>query len=235
MSLFTPVQRAFAQIDDPVFSGVVWRSAAWALVVCLLLGAAVVWGAEDAAASLQTGWLSWVAGLLGGVGAALLTFWLFLPLATVIAFLFLERVTRAVERRYYPGRPQARPAPLLSQAWDGIALGLRILGVQLIALVLTLLLPGIGLLLGWMIAAWAVGRGLFVPVAMLRMDRPAALALYRERRPAVLLQGALMTAGNMVPLLNLLTPVLGVAAMVHVLHANEVRIARRDVCIPESE
>jgi uncharacterized protein involved in cysteine biosynthesis len=234
MGFFAPPLRAFAQMDDPVFFGVVWRSVAWALAVCVLLAAAVVWGAEDAAASLQPGWLSWAAGLLGGVGAALLTFWLFLPLATVIAFLFLERVARAVERRYYPGLPPARPAPLASQAWDGIALGLRILGVQMIALVLALLLPGVGLLLGWMIAAWAVGRGLFVPVAMLRMDRPAALALYRARRPAVLLQGALMTAGNMVPLLNLLTPVLGVAAMVHVLHANEMPMAR-DVYIPESE
>jgi uncharacterized protein involved in cysteine biosynthesis len=87
-----------------------------------------------------------------------------------------------------------------------------------LALVLALLLPGVGFALGWLVASWAIGRGVFVAVAMRRMDRRAANALYRDRRTDVLLQGGLMTAGNLVPLLNLLVPVLGVAAMVHVLH-----------------
>jgi uncharacterized protein involved in cysteine biosynthesis len=51
------------------------------------------------------------------------------------------------------------------------------------------------------------------------MDRASAQALYRQRRLGVLAQGGLMTAGSLVPLLNLLTPVLGTAAMVHLLHA----------------
>jgi uncharacterized protein involved in cysteine biosynthesis len=34
----------------------------------------------------------------------------------------------------------------------------------------------------------------------------------------VLAQGALITAAGMVPVLNILAPILGVAAMVHVLH-----------------
>ena len=75
--------------------------------------------------------------------------------------------------------------------------------------------------IGWAVAAFAVGRGLFVAVAMRRMDRPAALALYASRRPAVLAQGALVVAASLVPLLNLLAPVLGIAAMVHVLHLSQ--------------
>jgi uncharacterized protein involved in cysteine biosynthesis len=59
---------------------------------------------------------------------------------------------------------------------------------------------------------------LFIPVAMLRMDRVTASALYRRDRPIVLMQGALITAAGLVPGLNILAPILGVAAMVHVLH-----------------
>ena len=52
---------------------------------------------------------------------------------------------------------------------------------------------------------------------MRRMPRPAAEALYRRARPAVLAQGCILALAGYVPLLNLLIPVIGTAAMVHVL------------------
>jgi uncharacterized protein involved in cysteine biosynthesis len=99
----------------------------------------------------------------------------------------------------------------------GIAVGMRVLGLNILALALTLLLPGIGLPIGWAIAAWAMGRGLFVAVAMRRLNRPDAELLYRSVRPIALAQGAAMAAAAYFPLLNLLIPVIGTAAMVHVL------------------
>ena len=64
--------------------------------------------------------------------------------------------------------------------------------------------------------SWAIGRGLFVPVAMRRLDRRDALSLYRAARPVILVQGAILAAAAYVPVLNLLIPVAGVAAMAHV-------------------
>jgi CysZ protein len=219
--LLAPPLRALSQIADPVFLGVVWRSLAWSAITFIALAAGLAWGMvhlDAAMAGQGGGWLAWLAGLLGGAGAVFLALFLFLPLAAVIATLFLERVTRAVERHWYPGLSAPAPAPLLAQAWDGLALGLRILGLQVLALMLAILLPGVGLLLGWLIAAWAIGRGLFVAVAMLRMDRRSAAALYRRQRLAVVAQGGLIAACSAVPVLNLLVPVLGTAAMVHLLH-----------------
>ncbi len=215
MPLFAPALRAIAQLDDRVFLGVLLRSVAWALAGFVLLTVAIVWGAHALLA--DRGVWAWLAALLGGAGSAMLSLYLFLPVAATIATLFVDRVADAVERRFYPGLPPAAAAPMTAQIWDGIALGLRVLGMQILALVLALLLPGVGLLLGWAVAAWAVGRGLFVAVAMRRMDRPAAHAVYLRHRPAVLVQGALIAACGLVPLLNLLAPVLGVAAMVHVM------------------
>jgi len=70
---------------------------------------------------------------------------------------------------------------------------------------------------GWAIAAYAIGRGLFVAVAMRRMPRRHAELLYYQARPMVLAQGGVMALAAYVPLLNLLIPVVGTAAMVHVL------------------
>ena len=41
--------------------------------------------------------------------------------------------------------------------------------------------------------------------------------LYRRARPAVLAQGLILALAGYVPLLNLLIPIVGTAAMVHVL------------------
>jgi uncharacterized protein involved in cysteine biosynthesis len=216
MLLLQPPLRAFAQFHDRVFLGVVLRSVLWSAIAFAALAAATIWGTHAALA--RYGAWSWLAGALGGIGAAMLTLFLFLPVATVIASLYLDRIAEAVERQFYPGLPPPRPAALAAQIWDGIALGLRVLGLQVVALLLSIFIPGLGFFLGWAISAWAIGEGLFVAVAMRRTDRATAHSLYRRRRLAVLAQGGLLTAGNLVPVLNLFVPVLGIASMVHVLH-----------------
>jgi uncharacterized protein involved in cysteine biosynthesis len=213
--MLQPLARAFAQLDDPVFVGVLWRSLAWSAACFALLAAGSVW-AVDRLLDVPGLW-RWLADLLSVAGAALLALWLFLPVAAVIASLFFDRVANAVERRFYPARPQGRPAPFAAQMWDGLALGLRILALNVAALLLALLLPGVGLLLGWAIGAYAIGRGLFVAVAMRRMDRRDAERLYQLRRTEVLVQGGALAAAAYLPLVNLLIPVIGVACMVHVL------------------
>ena len=58
---------------------------------------------------------------------------------------------------------------------------------------------------------------MFVGVAMRRMSRPAAEALYQRQRVPVLVQGGVMALAAYLPILNLLVPVIGTAAMIHVL------------------
>ena len=218
--MLSPLARALAQLDDPVFLGVVLRSLLLSALSFLALLTGSTWGVEQLVGTLVggPGWWGWLAAALGAVGAGLLALWLFVPVALVIATLFMDRIAAAVDRRFYPGLPAPLGAPLAVQAWDGLALGLQVLLLQLVGLLLAIVLPGVGLLLGWAIAGWAIGRGLFVGVAMRRMGRTAATALYERRRVPVLAQGLLLAAAGTVPLVNLLVPVLGTAAMVHVLN-----------------
>ena len=215
MPMLLPLSRAMSQLTDPTLLGVVWRS----VLFSALFFAAILAGTIGAVHHFVSagGLLAWALDALGSIAAAVLAMWLFLPVAATIGTLYFERIARAVEWRFYPMLPPAQPAPLMDQIMVAAGVGMRVLGLNVLALLLTLFLPGIGLPIGWAVAAWAMGRGLFVAVAMRRLNRPDAEALYRAVRPVALAQGGLMAAAAYFPLLNLLIPVVGTAAMVHVL------------------
>jgi CysZ protein len=214
-SVFLPISRAFAQLDDRTFQGVAIRSVAWSAACFAVLYLAAVWIVHRLL-DLQ-GLLAWGADILSAVGASLLALFLFLPIAAAIGTLYFDRIALAVERRFYPWLPSPAGASVIEQTWDGVAVGGKVLLLNVVALILTIMLPGIGLLLGWMIATYAIGRGLFVAVAMRRMPRPIAESLYRSRRGVVLVNGAILAGAAYIPVINLLIPVIGTAAMVHVL------------------
>jgi CysZ protein len=211
--------RALAQLDDPAIARVLLQSLALSAVAFAALFFGGVYGLHAALAG-HGGW-AWLAGIAGGAGAVVLALFLFLPLAVLIATLFIDPVAAAVERRFYAGLETPRGAALPVQAWDGIVLSLQVLALELVALVVALLLPGPGFVLGWLINAWALGRGFFVAVAMRRMSREKAVTLYGQRRGLVLIQGGVLAGIGSLPLLNLLVPVLATAAMTHVLHAGD--------------
>ena len=207
-----------AQLDDPDCAGVLGRSVALALAAYAALIALSIWGIRELLAMVH--WPGWIAAILGTLGVGLLAFWLFLPTVMLIATLFIERVARAVDRRHYPFLPPPNPAALAVQVWDGAALSLQVLLLNAAAVLLALVVPGAGLVLAVLIGGWAIGRGLFVAVAMRRMGRQAAQALYRRHRLSVLLPGVILAAAANVPGLNLIVPIVGTAAMVHVLNSN---------------
>ena len=215
--------RALRQVGDPVFLRVLAASVVLAALCFAGLAGVVGWGLHHLL--LRPEWLADAVAALGGLGSLLLALWLFLPVAAAIATLFLEPVCRAVERRWYPGLPVARGAAVASQVWDGLGLAARLLALSLVGLVIALVLPGVGLFVGWAINGWATGRGLFAAVAMRRMGRADALALYRANRTRAFNGGLVLAMASSVPVLNLLVPVIGTASMVHLVE--RARSSRR--------
>jgi CysZ protein len=215
LSPLAPTLLALSQLDDPVFLGVVVRSVLWSVLCFALLHVGAIWVVHSLLH--LHGWSAWVVDILSSLGATVLSLWLFLPVAAAIGTLYFDRIAYAVEHRHYPFMPQPQAAPWFEQVWDGLAVALRVLLLNIVALLLAFLIPGIGLVLGWMIAAYAIGRGLFVAVAMRRMPREVAESAYAAHRFTVLLTGGVLAAAAYVPFANLLIPVIGVAAMVHVL------------------
>jgi uncharacterized protein involved in cysteine biosynthesis len=226
-ALFTPILRAFSQLDDPAIIRVVLQT----LLFSLLCFAGLIAGSTLVVHHLLVGHglLAWLAGTFGGLLVLVSALWLFLPLAVVIAGLFLEPVCRAIERRWYPDLPPAKGADMLTQFWDGVRIGLRVLLLTLGSLLLAMVFPGVGNVIGWVVTAWALGRGMFSAVALRRMSLAESEAFYQHHRLLILAQGAALTLAGAVPLLNLLVPVLGPAAMVHVLLNGRAPPVRADV------
>jgi len=186
----------------------------------LALGGLVALG-DLAAVSLAggTGWLAWAAGALGTVAGLFAALWLFVPFALAIAGLFLDETAAAVERRHYPAlAPPRRGASLAAQGVFNVALALKVLVLNLVLLPVALLLPLLGGALLWAVATVSLGHGLFEGVAQRRMPVAEARALRRRRELSVLAVGAVLAGLALLPFVNLLVPVLGTAAMTHLLH-----------------
>ncbi|MFC7609150.1 EI24 domain-containing protein [Teichococcus aestuarii] len=97
-------------------------------------------------------------------------------------------------------------------------MSLRLLALSLVILPLGLVAPPVGVVLFWAVAAVSVGYGLFDGVAQRRLPVAEANLLRRARRTEVLALGGALAALAVVPVANLLVPVLGTAAMTHLFH-----------------
>ncbi|MFC7475298.1 EI24 domain-containing protein [Dankookia sp. GCM10030260] len=204
------------QLPDPAFLGPLLKGFLGAVAVFLGLSALAAWGTAGLAGG--EGWLATAAAAFGGLLTLGLAFWLFVPAMLAIAGLFLDPVAAAVERRFYPALPPAEGAGLAAQTAFNLRFGLQVAAFSLLALPLALLAPPFGAVALWLIGTVALGHGLFEGVAQRRMPVSESRALRRRREAPVLALGALLSALSFVPLVNLLVPVFGTAAMTHLLH-----------------
>jgi uncharacterized protein involved in cysteine biosynthesis len=215
-AVFSSLLLPLDQIFDRGFRGPLLKGMLGAVLALGLLIVLADWAVMALAGG--QGWIATAAGLLGGVAALFAAFWLFIPFVLAIAGLFLDETAAAVERRHYPGLPPPRGASLAAQGAFNVGLALKVLALNLVLLPVALLVPLIGGVLLWIVAAVSLGNGLFEGVAQRRMSVKEARALRRRRSLSVLAVGAVLAALALVPFVNLLVPVLGTAAMTHLLH-----------------
>jgi len=217
--MLQPLLLALRQIPDPAFRRPLFFGALGALAGLAGLAWLSAWGLGAVAGG--EGWLATTAATAGVVLVAVAAWWLFIPLLLAVAGLFLDGVAEAVERRHYPALPPPQGASTAVQAWGAAVMAAKLVGLTLVLLPLSLLLPVVGVVLLWAVAAIFLGDGLFEGVALRRMERASADALRRQRRLAIWSLGGVLALLAAVPLANLLVPVLGTAAMTHLLHRRD--------------
>jgi len=182
------------------------------LLIALWLGASML-----IAALHVTGlhWLNLAIDVLGSVAALFIAWLVFPTMALLILGFFLDRVIAAVERRHYPGLPEARAIGLHEAVMSAIRLALLALLLNLLALPLYLFLPVVNVMLFFALNGYLVGREYFEAVAYRRLDRVAVKALWRRYRVRFVIAGAVVAFLLSVPVLNLAVPLIGVAFMLH--------------------
>ena len=212
---------ALRDLPQPRVLRVLAQSLALTLLLLAATGAAIFWSARWALAHWR--WLGEaeqdMAGLLVVVAILAGSWLLFRAVAIVVVGLFADGIVADVEGRHYP----AAAARAVDVGWrQNIRLALaslvRLVGGNLLALpvYILLLVTGIGTpIFALFVNALLLGRDLEAMVLARHPDRP------RFDRPARWSLGLLSAASFMVPVANLLAPILSAAMAVHMLHLRD--------------
>jgi len=163
--------------------------------------------------------LDWAVDVLGTLGVLALSWLLFPAVLTLIMGFFLERVCAAVEAVHYPGREPPRRQGIV----ETTAVTLRLMGLTILlnlaAVPLYLLVPGINLLVFLALNGYLLGREYFGVVALRRLDTAATKAMRNRYGGRVFLGGVVIAGLFALPLVNLVAPVIATAFMMHLFEA----------------
>lgn len=189
------------------------------------------WGAGDSMTLPLLGEVTWVDDLLGWGSLVLMlimSVFLMVPVATAITSLFLDDVAAAVEARHYPALPPVPRLTWMDALRDTLGFLGVLIGANLVALILYILLPIAAPLLFWGLNGFLLGSEYFQLAAMRRWGRAEARRLRRRHPLRIWAAGVLMAIPLSVPLVNLLIPVLGAATFTHLAHALRPSPGRSD-------
>lgn len=206
--------RAVGQLPDPAFGRVVTASVI-ATVVLFVLLATGVWFALNQTALFDVAWLDTTVDVLGGLATLFIVWLLFPAMVVAVSSLMLERVAQAVERRHYPHLGPARQQSVL----EGLGNSLKFLGIVLILNLIVLplyLVPVLNLIIFPSLNGYLLGREYYELVSLRRLDPERMRSLRSEQGLKLFLAGAIIAFLSMVPIVNLLMPVIATAFMVHV-------------------
>lgn len=203
---------AFRQILTPPFRAVLFKTLALTL---LLLG--LVWFGLDRLVlhfvSVQTAWVATLLSIVTGVGLFIGLAFLLAPTSSLVAGFFLDELASIVEGDIYPSDRIGRALPAGYAVWLAIRFALLSALVNLIALVL-LLVPGVNAIAFFVANAYLLSREFFELAALRYRPLEEVRALRRRHPLRIFVAGLLIAALLAVPVLNLLTPLFGVAFMV---------------------
>ena len=225
--MFSAIVKAFRQLADPATRKVLWLSLGATLAAFAVLIFIVEW-LITRTQLFEWATLDLAADILGGVGAFVISILLFPAVAMAVMGFFLEDVAAAVEAKYYPELPDARAQPMSEQVITGLRFAALTAGLNLLALPLYAVftfVPPLNLILFYGLNGFLLGREFFELVALRRMDPRAAAVLRHVFAGRLLLAGILITFLSSVPFLNLLTPVVATAFMVHIVEGFRGRAA----------
>lgn len=167
--------------------------------------------------------LDTIAFFLAGAGLVVALAYLLPAVSALVAGYFLDDAAERVEAEHYPHDPPGTPLT----TGRALLYGLRFAGLSVVvnaAALLLVFIPGVNLVAFFVANGYLLGREYFELAAGRFRPMKEAAALRVAHRGIVFVAGLMIAGLIVVPVLNLLTPLFGVALMVHV----HKRLSRRD-------
>jgi uncharacterized protein involved in cysteine biosynthesis len=220
--------KALSQILSPPMRSILWRSIGLALVLVVVLAIGLQrllsWLATSgegwAEAMLGPGFqtpldvLSWIVSIAAGLGVVFGAVFLMPAITSLVASVFVDEVADHVELEHYPAERPGTALPLGIAMTEGVKTAALTILVYLIALPFVFF-AGAGFIAFFIATAWLLGREYFELAAM-RFRSPAeAKAMRRDNAATIFTAGLIIAAFVSIPIVNLATPLFGMAFMVH--------------------
>ncbi len=150
--------------------------------------------------------------LLGGVGG----WFLFPSIVIVIAGIFQENIIEHIEKEYYPDRVRKESPKFFADLKHDIKFASFSAGINI--LILPLYLFGIGAVVAIAVNTYLLGREFFENVAGYHLGKKSAQKLGKQNKRIVYSNGFLFSLISIIPILNLVTPVVATVVMTHAYH-----------------
>lgn len=220
--------KALSQMMSPPMRLILWRSIGLALVLIVVLAIGLqrllswfaTFGEVWLEGLLGPSWhsslevLAWIISIAAGLGVVFGSVFLMPAITSLVASFFVDDVADVVEREYYPAERPGTALPFNQSIFEGIKTALLTILVYLVALPLVFL-AGAGFLIFFLAAAWLLGREYFELAAMRFRSPEDAKAMRRDNAATIFTAGLFIAAFVSIPVVNLATPIFGMAFMVH--------------------
>ena len=171
--------------------------------------------------------LIWVLAIMAGFGLFAGAVFVMPAITAFLASFFSDEIAAQVEHTHYPTDPPGVAVPVWTAGIEGLKTALLAFVVYLVA-VPFLLFAGLGFIIFFIANAYLLGREYFLLAAMRFHSVEEAKALRKLHHTSVFTAGLFIAAFVSIPLLNLATPLFGMAFMVH-MHKRIVGGLRREL------
>jgi uncharacterized protein involved in cysteine biosynthesis len=220
--------KALSQILSPPMRAILWKSVGLALVLIVVVSIGLqrllswlatmgeLWAegmvGPDYSTALNV--FTWIVSIAAGLGVVVGAIFLMPAITSLVASFFVDDVADHVEREHYPADKPGTPLPLVRASIEGIKTALLTVAVYIVALPL-LLIAGAGFILFFFATAWLLGREYFELAAMRFRSPEEAKLMRKQNAMTVFIAGLFIAAFVSIPVVNLATPLFGMAFMVH--------------------
>jgi uncharacterized protein involved in cysteine biosynthesis len=158
--------------------------------------------------------LSWIVSVAAGLGIVFGGILLMPAITSLVASFFVDEIADHVEREHYPAERPGVALPFALATQQGVKAALLTILVYLIALPFVFV-AGAGFIVFFIATAWLLGREYFQLAAMRFRSPEDARAMRRDNAATIFTAGLIIAAFVSIPVVNLATPLFGMAFMVH--------------------
>lgn len=216
--LFKAAAAALRQVLSPALRGILLKSLALTvgLLVAVWFGLTRLIQAFQASHHISADYpfLDTLAYFLAGAGLFVALAYVMPAVSILVAGFFLDDVAETVERTDFPADAPGRAQPFGAAMGSAVRFAGLALLVNLVALILVFV-PGVNLIAFFGANAYLLGREYFELAAGRFRSLPEARAMREHFGFSVILAGCLLAGMMVIPVVNLVTPLFGVALMVH--------------------